>query len=106
MCRDHSDAIYSPNSTLASDRVSGLATDSDYPDPDPRHDLLHRHGSLPTRSCSQVGCRNSYIFRMVPTRLPYYDMDIETRCLYLIFGRLSTKIFTDGWFDKSLMKVR
>merc|ERR1712117_868870 len=43
--RDHSDAIYSPNSTINSDKISGIVTDPEY------QELPQRHGSLPLHHC-------------------------------------------------------
>ena len=45
MCffRDHSDAIYSPNSTINSDKISGIVTDPEYQELTRRGSLQHHH---------------------------------------------------------------
>jgi len=41
--RDHSDAIYSPNSTINSDKISGIVTDPEYQELTRRGSLQHHH---------------------------------------------------------------
>jgi len=52
--RDHSDAIYSPNSTINSDKISGIVTDTEYPQSQSQlhHHLHHRcHSAQDHHSC-------------------------------------------------------